>query len=166
MRMAMNRIIFGEMRDSEAAESFVDVCASGHPGLSTIHAKSAAEAVARLELFLGRAQKGVSRNVLSEQIVTAVQVIVFLDICKVTGKRRIMEVREIGPVADGVVRHRDMFIYRADKGLPTWQVPNKVSAHREQIEQLEEPVILSSLPAVLELGIDVLYREAAYLRVA
>ena len=56
MRMAMNRIIFGEIRDAEAAEAFVDVCSSGHPGLSTIHARSASDALTRLELFLGRSQ--------------------------------------------------------------------------------------------------------------
>src|SRR5690606_26243088 len=59
MRMAMNRMIFGEMRDAEAAEAFIDACASGHPGISTIHGRNAADAIARLELFLGRAQKGV-----------------------------------------------------------------------------------------------------------
>ena len=56
MRMAMNRIIFGEIRDAEAAEAFIDVCASGHPGLSTIHGRSAIEAVARLELRIHAAE--------------------------------------------------------------------------------------------------------------
>jgi len=152
MRMAMNRIIFGEMRDAEAAEAFIDVCASGHPGLSTIHARSAAEAVARLELFLGRAQRGASRNVFLEQIATAVQAIVYVDICGWTGKRRVIEVKEIGPVADGVLRSRDMFQYQVLNGLPAWKVLNRVSAHREELESLAKPVCLSSLPPVLELS--------------
>jgi len=162
MRMAMNRIIFGEMRDAEAAEAFIDVCASGHPGLSTIHAKSAAESLTRLELFLGRAQKGVTRGVLNEQIATAVQAIVFVDICRETGKRRIQEVKEIGPVADGVIRQRDMFKYQVRRGLPEWRVLNKVSAHREAIERTGQGVNLSSYPAVLDLEMNQLYQEAAY----
>ncbi len=162
MRMAMNRIIFGEMRDAEAAEAFVDVCASGHPGLSTIHARSAGEAISRLELFLGRAQKGVSRAVLSEQIVTAVQVIVFVNICKVTGRRRIFEVKEIGPVADGVVRQRDMFLYQPQKGVPMWKVTSRISAHRAQLE--EAGIALAGLPNVLELSMDLQYREASQAR--
>lgn len=97
------------MRDAEAAESFVDVCASGHPGMSTIHARSALEAIARLELFLGRAQRGAASNILVEQISTAVQVIVFVDFCSETARRRIIEIREIGPVADGTLRQREMF---------------------------------------------------------
>lgn len=148
MRMAMNRIIFGEIRDAEAAESFIDVCASGHPGMSTIHARSAAEAVARLELFLGRSQPGVGRAVLSDQVVTAVQVIVHVAICRVSGARRITEVREIGPVADGTIRHRTIFLYKPQGDTPTWQIPTRVSAHKESIESMFS---LSALPSVLRL---------------
>lgn len=164
MRMAMNRIVFGEIRDAEAAEAFIDVCASGHPGLSTIHARSAAEAVARLELFLGRAQKGVAANILSEQVVTAVQVIVHIDICSISGKRRIMQVRELGTVADGVIRHRDIFRYQPTRGLPTWRVVSKVSAYRDELEQLDGGVVLSEYPNQIELDQSVLYREAVVSR--
>jgi pilus assembly protein CpaF len=164
MRMAMNRIIFGEMRDAEAAEAFIDVCASGHPGISTIHARTAGEAVARLELFLGRSQRGVERQVLTQQIATAVQAVVFVDICHETGARRVMNVVEIGPVADGVLRQREIFKYelvKAQNSLssssaggewkPAWKVAHRVSAHREELEALESPVLLSGLPALLEL---------------
>ena len=166
MRMAMNRIIFGEIRDAEAGESFIDVCASGHPGLSTIHARSAIDAVARLELFLGRAQKGVEKRVLTEQIATAVHVIVHIDICKETGKRRIIEVKEIGPVSDGVLRQRDIFKYQIKDGMPQWKVLNKVSAYREKIESLVEAVFLSNYPSFLSFSSEDLYkcfsrREAA-----
>ncbi len=163
MRMAMNRIIFGEIRDAEAAEAFIDVCASGHPGLSTIHAKSASEALTRLELFLGRAQKGVMRGVLNEQIVTAVQAIVYIDICKVSGKRRVMEVKEIGPVADGIIRQRDIFRYKlSPEGLPQWRLINKVSSYREEIEKGENAMRLSDLPSTIDLEFEALYKEAGY----
>lgn len=152
MRMAMNRIIFGEIRDAEAAEAFVDVCASGHPGISTIHARSASEAMTRLELFLGRAQKGVGRAVLNEQIVTAVQAIVFVDFCRVTKARRIFEVKEIGPVADGVIRQRDIFQYQVSNGVPQWRVLTRVSAHRDLIEAEPNSIMLGSYPAVLNLN--------------
>ncbi len=164
MRMAMNRIIFGEIRSAEAAEAFVDVCASGHPGLSTIHARSASEAITRLQLFLGRAQKGVSNMVLNEQIVTAVQVIVYVDICKQSWRRRIMEVTEIGPVADGQVREREIFKYQCNKGVPCWRVVNKLSAHRAMMEGLEVPVVLSSYQNVLELDLHILFKEACNAR--
>lgn len=148
MRMAMNRIVFGEIRDAQAAEAFIDVCASGHPGLSTIHGRSSLDAVTRLELFLGRAQPGVLRSTIQEQIATSVQVIVYVQWCSVTGARRIVDVREIGPVADGVMRQRCIFEYDILSNAPLWRVVTKSSAYRQAIE----PIInLASLPSHLGL---------------
>lgn len=161
MRMAMNRVIFGEIRDAEAAEAFVDVCASGHPGLSTIHGRAAVDAVTRLELFLARAQRSADRALLGAQVATAVQVIVVMDVCKVTGVRRVMDVRELGPVADGVLRHREIFRYKVVEGVPSWIVCGRVSAFREKLEQPPFQVVLSSLPETLELSMATAYREAA-----
>ncbi len=161
MRMAMNRVIFGEIRDAEAAEAFVDVCASGHPGLSTLHGRSAIDAVTRLELFLARAQRGSDRSLLGAQVVTAVQVVVVVDVCKRTGARRVMDVRELGPVADGALRQREIFSYRANEGMPSWKVSGRVSAFRERLEQAPYNYFLSNLPERLELSLDVSYREAA-----
>lgn len=142
MRMAMNRIILGEIRDAEAAESFIDVCASGHPGLSTVHGRSAQEGIARLELFLGRAQPGVSRQTIHEQIAGAVHAVVHLGVCPISGKRRVFEVRELGAAADGTIRHRVIFQYKPGQ-RGEWRIPNKVSYHREI---LEPALVLSSLP--------------------
>lgn len=161
MRMAMNRIIFGEIRDAEAAEAFVDVCASGHAGLSTVHGRSAADAVTRLELFLSRAQRSADKVLLSAQVATAVQVIVVVDVCRHSGIRRIMEVREIGPVADGVLRYRDIFSYRYADGQPHWIISSRVSACKELLERDPFRYKLTSLPDRLELPLDVYYREAA-----
>lgn len=160
MRMAMNRIIFGEIRDAQAAEAFVDVCASGHPGLSTLHARSSSEAVTRLELFLARAQRGVGKEILCEQIATAVQVIVFLDVCRRTGCRRIWHIRELGPVSEGVLRQRDIFRYEISEGAPVWRVVNRVSAHRDAIEEAPREVRLSALPPALTLPAGIARRPA------
>ncbi|NBW40997.1 CpaF family protein [bacterium] len=159
MRMAMNRIIFGEIRDCEAAEAFVDVCASGHPGLSTIHAKSATDAITRLELFLGRAQRGVGRDVLIQQIGTAVQVVAFINICRRTGQRRIMEIKELGAASDGVLRQRDIFLYDRDASTPTWQLVSRVSQFRSELETGEHPLYLSHLPDRLELPAECAFQE-------
>ncbi|HMO01612.1 MAG TPA: ATPase, T2SS/T4P/T4SS family [Oligoflexia bacterium] len=165
MRMAMNRIIFGEIRDAEAAESFIDVCSSGHPGLSTIHARSAAETVSRLELFLGRAQPSVSREVIAEQVATAVQVVVYLNLCPVTRKRRIFQVRELGPVADGVLRHREIFSYNIKSKLPTWQVKNKISAFKDILEGASDPLFISELSNEIYPNKSQIYLDAAKERI-
>ena len=84
-----------------------------------------------------------------DQIAKSVQAIVFLDLCRQTNSRRIMEVKEIGPVAEGVIRQRDMFEYKVIQGRPTWRVPTKASAHRDELGDVG--VDLSGLPDVLTL---------------
>jgi pilus assembly protein CpaF len=160
MRMAMNRIIFGEIRDAEAAEAFVDVCASGHSGLSTIHGRSVIDAVTRLELFLARVQKNADKLLLTSQVATAVQIMVVVDVCRQTRIRRIMEVKELGPVADGVLRQREIFSYRFQDNTPQWQVLSRLSAFREKLEQEPHRYVLSKLPEVVELPFDISYKEA------
>lgn len=145
MRMAMNRIIFGEIRDARAAEAFIDVCASGHSGMSTIHAKSSTDAISRLELFLGRAQKMVANNILKEQIASAVQIIVHLDICHNSGFRRIMDVREITSMADNVVRQREIFKYSYQNQKATWKVVSKTSSFEEDFKKKKIDVNLRNL---------------------
>jgi hypothetical protein len=86
---------------------------------------------------------------------------VVVDVCKNTGMRRIMEVRELGPVADGVLRQREIFSYRCAQGSPQWAVVSRVSAFRDKIEQEPFRFRFSTLPEVLELAVDVSYREAA-----
>jgi pilus assembly protein CpaF len=151
MRMAMNRIVYGEIRDSEAAEGFIDCCASGHPGLSTIHARSAGDCVTRLMLFLGRAQPGVGKEVLMQQVSTAVQVIVHIGVCPVTRLRRVLHVRELCGVADGVLRHRDMFTYDVEQGRGVWKVNSRISSHlgNPSAEASDNQVALHTLPLVI-----------------
>ncbi len=127
MRMAMNRIILGEMRDAEAAESFIDASASGHPGMSTIHARSGRDAIARLELFLRRAQGDVGMDTIRRQISGAVSAVVYLGVDKSSRARRIVEILEIGSSADGLIQLSPMFSY-IDAGEPTWRRESGVSS--------------------------------------
>jgi pilus assembly protein CpaF len=120
LRMAINRIILGEMRDGEAAESFVDACSSGHPGLSTIHARSARDAISRMELFLSRAQPNVTMETIRRQIAGAVSVIVYLGIDPIYRERRILEIVEIDSASEGLVQISPIFSYDKKVSLPIW----------------------------------------------
>ncbi|MFN8390268.1 MAG: ATPase, T2SS/T4P/T4SS family [Bdellovibrionota bacterium] len=131
MRMAMNRLILGEMRDSEAAEAFIDVCSSGHAGMSTIHAKSAKDALSRLELFLARAQPGVGADTLRRQIANAVSVVVYLGLDKLRRQRRIVEVTEVGSFIDGAIQLSPIFRYHPHEAHPAWRRESGVSAFTE-----------------------------------
>lgn len=120
MRMAMNRLLLGEMRDGEAAEAFIDVCASGHSGISTIHARSAKDALSRLELFLARAQGNVMIDAIRRQIANAVSVVVYMGMDKFTGHRHILEVLEVESSSDGAIQVSPIFRYRPRQNTPEW----------------------------------------------
>jgi pilus assembly protein CpaF len=154
MRMAMNRIIFGEIRDPEAAESFIDVCVSGHPGMSTVHARSAKDAVARLELLLARQQPGVERFALREQIGAAVQVIVHTFMCTETNKRRVDEVIEVRPgTGDNPIETQTIFTYIVANKMPCWKVENRKSFFAEALKDFEGGnSLLVNLPDYITLG--------------
>lgn len=77
-----------------------------------------------------------------------------------------MEVVEIGPVADGVLRQRQMFQYHVRAGQPTWTVVSRVSAHRETLESDVEPVVLSGVDGTLHLPDAVALGEAAQRKAA
>lgn len=129
MRMAMNRLFLGEMRDAEAAEAFIDVCASGHAGMSTIHARSAKDALARLELFLLRAQPDVGIETVRRQIANAVSVIIYLGVDRSWQQRRLLEALEVGTFADGTIQYSPIFSFNAAAELPEWRRDGGISAH-------------------------------------
>lgn len=150
MRMAMNRIILGEMRDAEAAEAFIDVAASGHPGMSTIHARSARDAIARLELFLSRAQPGVGFEAIKRQIANALSLVVFLAVDSVTGRRRIQEVIEVGHSTDGAIQLSPIFQYRPNGPVPDWVRGSGVTSYRDILEARGISLGVSGTPIQLD----------------
>lgn len=135
MRMAMNRLILGEMRDAEAAEAFIDVCASGHAGMSTIHARSAKDALARLELFLARAQGNVSSETIRRQVANAVSVIAFLGMEKGSNRRRLMEIVEVGAYSDGAIQCSPLFRFTPRSRIPEWRREGGVSVFHDVLRE-------------------------------
>lgn len=127
MRMAMNRIILGEMRDSDAAEAFIDVCSSGHSGMSTIHARSANDALARLELLLLRGVSGVNEHTVRKQISNAISVVVFLKVDPVTGHRKVDQILEVQQAAEGIIQSSSIFRFVYEKNCSYWLRDSGVS---------------------------------------
>lgn len=160
MRMAMNRVILGEMRDAEAAEAFIDVCASGHPGMSTIHARSARDAVSRLELFLARAQGNVTIDTIRRQIANAVSIVVFLDVDRETKKRRIIEILEVGSSSDGVVQLSPIFSFVPGRPFPEWKREAGLSSFRAELDR--SGVALPNNGSRISLDPEFMYRALSH----
>jgi Flp pilus assembly CpaF family ATPase len=146
LRMAMDRIILGEIRDPQAAEAFIDVCVTGHPGLSTIHSRNSKDALSRLLTLLSRNQPGVSRSAISDQISAAVQVVVYLKYCEKTGERRIAEVRELNPDYSTDHSNQLLFEYHVYDSVPGWKCNQRTSYFEAEFLEHSEGSPIEGIP--------------------
>jgi pilus assembly protein CpaF len=135
LRMCPTRVILGEMRTPEAAESFLEAAQTGHSGMSTVHARNARETLTRLESLLGRAQRGVSVDIIRQQIALAVDVVIWQCREKASGKVRMGEIIEVGNFSEGNIQIRPMFKLVQQGENPVWEVLSYSSFFEEVLEK-------------------------------
>lgn len=108
LRMRPSRIIIGEVREAEALDMLVALNA-GIPGMCTIHANSARDAVVKLCTLPLLAGENVSDRFVVPTVASAIDLVVHLDLDH-RGKRRVREIIGLsGRVEDGVVEVSDIF---------------------------------------------------------
>ncbi|MDQ6692037.1 MAG: CpaF family protein, partial [Candidatus Dormibacteraeota bacterium] len=113
LRMRPDRIIVGEVRGAEALE-MLQAMNTGHDGsMSTIHANSAIDALARLETMVLSASIDLPLEAVRAQIVSAVDLIIH-QVRRPDGKRKILEVSELRGYAGGLPVLRQIFVFEAD----------------------------------------------------
>ena len=110
LRMRPDRIIVGEVRGEEALD-MLQAMNTGHDGsLTTIHANSPRDAVARLETMSLMSNLNLPEKALRQQIASAISIIV--QICRMSdGTRRITHVTEITGITSDVVAMQDIFVF-------------------------------------------------------
>jgi len=110
LRMRPDRIIVGEVRGEEALD-MLQAMNTGHDGsLTTIHANSPRDAVARLETMALMSNLNLPEKALRQQIASAVTLVV--QIARLSdGTRRITHVTEITGMTGDVVAMQDIFIF-------------------------------------------------------
>jgi pilus assembly protein CpaF len=111
LRMRPDRIIVGEVRGGEALD-MLQAMNTGHEGsLSTIHANSPRDALARLETMILMAGTNLPNRAMREQIASALNVVIqvqrFSD-----GARRVVSVTEVNGMEGDVVTTQEVFRYR------------------------------------------------------
>ncbi len=95
LRMRPDRIVIGEVRGAEALD-LVTALNTGHRGaLSTVHANSPADALARLETLALMAGLGLPHAVIAAQVRGGVDLVVQLE-READGTRRVTEIAEVG----------------------------------------------------------------------
>jgi pilus assembly protein CpaF len=110
LRMRPNRIIVGEVRGEEALD-MLQAMNTGHDGsLTTVHANSPRDAVARLETMAMMANLNLPERAVRRQIASAVTLVIqiarFND-----GTRRVTHMTEITGMEDDVVSMQDVFVF-------------------------------------------------------
>jgi pilus assembly protein CpaF len=110
LRMRPDRIIVGEVRGEEALD-MLQAMNTGHDGsLTTIHANSPRDAVARLETMALMSNLNLPEKALRQQIASAIALVV--QIARMSdGTRRITYVTEITGMTGDVVAMQDIFVF-------------------------------------------------------
>lgn len=115
LRMRPDRIIVGEVRGGEALD-MLQAMNTGHDGsLSTIHANTARDALARLETLVLMAGMDLPERAIREQIASAINVVVHMSRLA-DGTRKIVNVSEITGMEGQTIVMQDIFIFER-KGM-------------------------------------------------
>jgi pilus assembly protein CpaF len=116
LRMRPDRIVVGEVRGGEALD-MLQAMNTGHDGsISTIHANSPRDALARLETMTMMAGMDLGMRSIREQVASALNMIIHIARMK-DGSRRITHVTEIVGMEGDVITLQDLFTFDYSAGI-------------------------------------------------
>lgn len=114
LRMRPDRIVIGEVREAESFDLLVALNA-GVPGMCTLHANSAREAITKMCTLLLLAGENVSDRFVVPTVATAIDLVVHLGVDD-DGRRVVREVLGVtGRVEQGVVEAAEIFVRTGDR---------------------------------------------------
>ena len=110
LRMRPNRIVVGEVRGEEALD-MLQAMNTGHDGsLTTIHANSPRDAIARMETMAMMANLNLPERAIRKQIASAVALV--LQVSRFSdGTRRVTHITEIAGMENEIVTMQDVFLF-------------------------------------------------------
>lgn len=111
LRMRPDRIVVGECRSAEALD-MLQAMNTGHEGsLTTLHANTPRDALARLETMILMAGMDLPLTAIREQIVSAIDIVVQQTRFH-CGTRKVTHITEITGMEAGMVQMQDLFLYQ------------------------------------------------------
>jgi pilus assembly protein CpaF len=115
LRMRPDRIVVGEVRGGEALD-MLQAMNTGHEGsLSTVHANTPRDALARLETMVMMSGMDLPSRAIREQVAAAIHLIVQISRLS-DGSRKVASVSEIQGMEGNVIVMQDLFTY-CQKGI-------------------------------------------------
>ncbi|CAM3356646.1 CpaF family protein [Occultella aeris] len=115
LRMRPDRLIIGEVREAEALDLLIALNA-GIPGMCTIHANSAREAVVKMTTLPLLAGENVSDRFVVPTVAAAVDLVVHLDLDS-QGRRRVQEIIGLSGRSEGGIIEITTLFERRDAQL-------------------------------------------------
>ncbi|HXZ41457.1 MAG TPA: CpaF family protein [Terriglobales bacterium] len=110
LRMRPDRIIVGEVRGEEAFD-MLQAMNTGHEGsLTTVHANSPRDALARLESMFSMANLNLPERAMRQQIASAIHAVVQISRLS-DGTRKVMSISEVTGMEGEVVMMQDIFLF-------------------------------------------------------
>ncbi len=137
LRMRPDRIVVGECRGGEALD-MLQAMNTGHEGsISTLHANSPRDALARLETMVLMAGMDLPLRAIREQIASAVEVVVHISRMK-DGSRKVTRIAEVTGMEGDVYRMQDIFARRGEGALePAGLVPRVAEKLEERGQEVK-----------------------------
>lgn len=113
LRMRPDRIIMGECRGAEAVD-MLQAMNTGHDGsLTTLHANTPRDALARLETMISMAGLNLGEKGMRQQIASAIDVII--QVGRLTdGRRKILSISEITGMEGDIITMQDIFVFEQE----------------------------------------------------
>jgi pilus assembly protein CpaF len=116
LRMRPDRIVVGEIRDA-AALDMLQAMNTGHDGsISTLHANTPRDALARLETMVMMAGMDLPVRAIREQVASAVDLVVQQTRLR-DGTRRITYITEVARMEGDIVTMQDIFVFDYSAGF-------------------------------------------------
>jgi len=113
LRMRPDRIIMGEVRGPEAVD-MLQAMNTGHDGsLTTLHANTPRDALARLETMISMAGLNLPEKGMRQQIASAIQVLVQVERLS-DGQRKLVAISEITGMEGDIITMQDVFVYERE----------------------------------------------------
>jgi pilus assembly protein CpaF len=110
LRMRPDRIIVGEVRGAEALD-MLQALNTGHDGsLSTVHANSTRDALARVETMVLMAGYDLPLRAVRQQVTSALDLIIQLERMH-DGSRKVIAISEVQRMESDVITMQDLFTY-------------------------------------------------------
>ena len=140
LRMRPDRIIVGEVRGEEALD-MLQAMNTGHDGsITTVHANSPRDAIARIETMSLMANLNLPEMALRQQIASAIQIIVQVSRMS-DGSRRVTHISEITGTSDQVISMQDIFLFREARPGTEWQGAGPLLCDRHRAEVCREAAV-------------------------